>query len=653
MNAFTGRITMDESKKRKWAPDEDWSDASEDNVSDEMDLDEEEENPLVKRSRRHLRPQRLNRSAPQSTPASNLQSDDEDGDYSTTRATTSRRAVNLRKRALRPRKAAEESPDELQNAFDELDSDDDGAIAMITSDVVVPKGRPSRARQKILRREREVASRRSNRITSLSDSDIEFEPAPRRSAREKRKVNMRDDAPMDDDSFYVVDESGPVAPKVVSMREVFQPSDRAFSELHMPNCNTCGASSSRGQLIHCQGCTLSFHKHCIGSRSGRDHMATKVGEDDFVLQCRLCIDLHLKKDPNAPGYGKCQECHEEGKGCQMFSQKMTARQEEKLREENGGTDPITQVDSSLVDNPDNVLFRCASCRRAWHLDHLPSARGQIATVGTDLKAERLKDYAIDWHCNACNSVKHKPHRLVAWRPTGEYMQDTFLAFEDVPEEQKEYLIKWETRSYRLCTWMPGAWVYGYCAPAMRNAFQKRAAEQDLLKLTEKAAIPDEFLMPDVILNVKMSDLVNRRSRELDLANASQVSRILVKFQGLGYDDVVWDSPPSEDNEDIYSAYLDAFHDFIEGKYFKSETNSRIRERVQQYQEAAFEKVDKQPPGLQRGRLMNYQVEGLNWMLGNYHNQRSVVLADEMGLGKTVQVVSLITSLVQQKPKVSK
>lgn len=43
-------------------------------------------------------------------------------------------------------------------------------------------------------------------------------------------------------------------------------------------------------------------------------------------------------------------------------------------------------------------------------------------------------------------------------------------------------------------------------------------------------------------------------------------------------------------------------------------------------------------------LRPYQVEGLNWMVTCWKQQRSCILADEMGLGKTVQVVSLIEHL---------
>jgi SNF2 family DNA or RNA helicase len=131
-----------------------------------------------------------------------------------------------------------------------------------------------------------------------------------------------------------------------------------------------------------------------------------------------------------------------------------------------------------------------------------------------------------------------------------------------------------------------------------------------------------------------------------------VSKIFVKFQGLGYDDVVWDAPPTEDMGDIYAAFVEAYYEYVEGKYFKFDSQHKIRERVKAYKSEPFEEINEQPAGLKRGKLMGYQLEGVNWLLGNYHNGRSVVLADEMGLGKTVQVVGLVTSLIQDSPRVS-
>ncbi|KFY94121.1 hypothetical protein V498_04047 [Pseudogymnoascus sp. VKM F-4517 (FW-2822)] len=44
------------------------------------------------------------------------------------------------------------------------------------------------------------------------------------------------------------------------------------------------------------------------------------------------------------------------------------------------------------------------------------------------------------------------------------------------------------------------------------------------------------------------------------------------------------------------------------------------------------------------------MEGMNWLLYNFHREKNVILADEMGLGKTIQVIAALTALIKEKPK---
>ncbi|KAI7864350.1 SNF2 family N-terminal domain-containing protein [Spinellus fusiger] len=56
----------------------------------------------------------------------------------------------------------------------------------------------------------------------------------------------------------------------------------------------------------------------------------------------------------------------------------------------------------------------------------------------------------------------------------------------------------------------------------------------------------------------------------------------------------------------------------------------------------------QPAILVGGRLKDYQIKGLQWMVSLYNNHLNGILADEMGLGKTIQTISLITYLIENK-----
>jgi SWI/SNF-related matrix-associated actin-dependent regulator of chromatin subfamily A member 5 len=51
--------------------------------------------------------------------------------------------------------------------------------------------------------------------------------------------------------------------------------------------------------------------------------------------------------------------------------------------------------------------------------------------------------------------------------------------------------------------------------------------------------------------------------------------------------------------------------------------------------------DESPAYIKNGKLRDYQVRGLNWMISLYENNINGILADEMGLGKTLQTISLL------------
>ncbi|GMH18794.1 hypothetical protein Nepgr_020635 [Nepenthes gracilis] len=61
-----------------------------------------------------------------------------------------------------------------------------------------------------------------------------------------------------------------------------------------------------------------------------------------------------------------------------------------------------------------------------------------------------------------------------------------------------------------------------------------------------------------------------------------------------------------------------------------------------------ENITEQPTSLRGGKLREYQMNGLRWLVSLYNNHLNGILADEMGLGKTVQVIALICYLMEAK-----
>uniref|UniRef100_A0A665UCV8 SWI/SNF related, matrix associated, actin dependent regulator of chromatin, subfamily a, member 5 n=1 Tax=Echeneis naucrates TaxID=173247 RepID=A0A665UCV8_ECHNA len=53
------------------------------------------------------------------------------------------------------------------------------------------------------------------------------------------------------------------------------------------------------------------------------------------------------------------------------------------------------------------------------------------------------------------------------------------------------------------------------------------------------------------------------------------------------------------------------------------------------------RFDESPSYIKTGKMRDYQIRGLNWLISLYENGINGILADEMGLGKTLQTIALL------------
>jgi chromodomain-helicase-DNA-binding protein 4 len=448
-------------------------------------------------------------------------------------------------------------------------------------------------------------------------------------------------------------EPRPVAlPKPVGARESFKelPRSDPFRARHIQQCDSCQNGTNFAPLIYCQGCVYAYHKSCIGHRGSREHLVTKVGKNDFVLQCRRCVAFPMKKDPTAPDHGKCSDCKQHGSSCVPFRERKTAQQEQKDREENNGEDPIFPVPAKLINNPDNVMFRCTACSRGFHFEHLPPKSDSVMDLDTgDVATQRLQDYSQDWRCKECLDCPGKVGSLVAWKSIDEDNYDHSLSYDSIPEDVKAYLVRWDGKSYFQAAWMSGPWVWGASSGSMRKAFAKRD-EARQPKMRTEYAIPEDYLRIDIVLDVKYTSIVNISTEEIDKARIREVDTALVKYKGLGYEDVVWEKPPSPDDADRWTDFVVAYDDWVLGRFVKQPKPPQLKTRLEKARSLDFaaklEKKKKQPSNITGGELMKYQMEGLNWLYYKWYTHKNAILADEMGLEKTIQIISFLATLVQ-------
>ena len=594
----------------------DWDDV-------ELDGNESDDRQVRRRSGRQRQTRQLSEASP--SPKESQSSDSEP--YLSAESPPARQPKRLTLRGPRRRRHSSEDLEELNDSDSDLF---DGRTSKRQRSAAMSSTR-NRKRKEIL------PSRRSERTRDL----------PQRSMKERLE---------DDISEKEEEKAGP---KIVATKEVFYklPDDDDFRRKHRQVCMTCetsGETESRGPLVFCQGCSYAYHQACLGTRGSREHLVTKVAEGEFVLQCRRCIGLAHTKDHTAPHLGQCTSCKELGPVNEPFRARLTSKQEQIQREAHGGVDPITIVSPQVLNKPENVMFRCINCTRQWHWHHLPPRVAAPDDDDEELFEEdiakiRFEEYHRASRCKECYNHKEPIDGLVAWRPVDLESFIPGYTVEMVDEVEKEYLVKWKKHSHFRDTWMPGAWVWGVANSTTRNAFIKRPENQQP-RMTTKDAIPEDYLRVDIVFGVNYSNIVSTRSREIDNARVKEVSDAYVKYKGLGYEDAIWEKPPRPEDKERWEDFKSAYEEWVLIHYVHPPTKKTLYNRLLALRKQDFEETlvkTLQPSTVTGGELMQYQLDGMNWLHYQWFKQQNAILADEMGLGKTIQVISFFASLIQE------
>ncbi|KAJ5281098.1 hypothetical protein N7478_006470 [Penicillium angulare] len=499
------------------------------------------------------------------------------------------------------------------------------------------------ARPNTRRNLRRKANHNSRASSSTDNRRNHIEGTRKSSRRLDSRKSMRE---RHEDDVSEVESTRSRQQKYTGAREVFQElsRDNDFRQRHFACCSTCNYyedDDEKGLLVFCQGCSSSYHQLCLGPRASREHLVTKIDEGNFVLQCRRCLGMSHVKHDIRPHLGYCAVCREAGAMSEPLRERLTSKEEQQQRLENGGTDPVTSIDMTQADNPDNVLFRCTSCQRGFHVEHLPPMNETDAS-------ENFNEYSIHWQCPDCAKAPGEIEALLAWRPIQSQVNATknVSLAELVPEIDKEYLIKWKTKSYFRATWMRGDWVWGHSNHAMIRAFYKSSKSGKPTPKLEDA-IPEDNLRVDIIFDVSWSPAADS---DEDMNDPEMVKEAFVKFKGLNYEDSVWEVPPQSHETERWENFVSAFEDWRRRDTVKPPNRQTLKLHFETLRKFDFGRqllLDSQPELMTSGELMDYQLEGINWLYYMLISQQNAILADDMGLGKTVQVIGLIATLIKK------
>lgn len=136
-------------------------------------------------------------------------------------------------------------------------------------------------------------------------------------------------------------------------------------------------------------------------------------------------------------------------------------------DENANADATMKETSSRQELaiPKELLFRCITCKRLSHYEHLPPPD---RSDGSGWDAVSLaKHYSEDWLCGDCASFTYKVEKIIAWRPSpAGATQPVEPNYRDALP--REYLIKWKDRSFRRITWVPHMWILATHGQMLRH-----------------------------------------------------------------------------------------------------------------------------------------------------------------------------------------
>ncbi|KAI6118993.1 hypothetical protein EV401DRAFT_1965170 [Pisolithus croceorrhizus] len=387
--------------------------------------------------------------------------------------------------------------------------------------------------------------------------------------------------------------------------------------------------------------------------------------------------------------------------------------------------------------PRELLFRCISCKRLAHYQHLPDPDSGEPSLSDAQRAQYYQE-ENDWQCADCASFVYPLDKILAWRffPPDATEPESEDYIPDIKTQlPREYLVKWSERSYRRVQWVPHMWLVSTHFAKLRNflasgpkvelledpAMISRDTETDKAttfepgvvtapKIQRRAKpgrfapqplkdaelrIPSMWKTVDRVLDVQLwhppsalksddddtatmpkglrlqwerafddgeqpddaflesiDDWKSRTGRNLSKEDINQVIWAFIKWEDLGYEEATWDSPPRP-GEPGYSAFERAFVHFLESRTISIiKSPKEIRQldsrRPDGYSPFVIDSATGAQPDLgQRSelKLMEFQIEGLNWLCDNWWICQPCILADEMGLGKTVQIVTFLGRLV--------
>ncbi|KAH8925020.1 hypothetical protein BT69DRAFT_21262 [Atractiella rhizophila] len=420
-----------------------------------------------------------------------------------------------------------------------------------------------------------------------------------------------------------------------------------------------------GAWVTCKTCCIATHWGCL-PQDLKKETKKEFGKDVMDTDHWVTID-------------ECRYCRKDGGMCKVCKQP--------------GVRHEVDIDGDVAMNdtkPGNVLFRCDKCLRPAHYRCLPLDPEKH-------HGDRIAYYQQNWLCDDCEQFSTKTDYILAWRysdPHDPRNTKGWVRPNAKEDADVEYLVKFEEESFREVRWVPHAVMKAVHQGKLRHflkdgskisyhghAWDDIPEDGEEVESDGKAGSPEEgvaSLPPDPNAESKIPLLWKTIDRILDVRlrktpdvggegtsveatknvsndpaeTCDRIKSVYVKWCDLDYSQCSWYSSIPQEGDKDYEVFKCAHERYLASRDVKIPqiTQNQIDKLNKARSEDTFTQsaFTAQPQWLKGGKLMDFQLDGVNWMYHQWWTGKSGILADEMGLGKTIQVISFISILKNQE-----
>ncbi|KAG8371013.1 hypothetical protein BUALT_Bualt13G0042900 [Buddleja alternifolia] len=215
---------------------------------------------------------------------------------------------------------------------------------------------------------------------------------------------------------------------------------------------------------------------------------------------------------------------------------------------------------------------------------------------------------------------------------------SYLFDSELDWNEMEFLIKWKGQSHLHCQWKPISElqnlsgfkkVLNYTKKVMEDVKYRKAVSREEIEVND---VSKEMDLDIIKQNSQVERVIADRLSKDSLGDV--VPEYLVKWQGLSYAEATWE-------KDIDISFAQDAIDEYKTREAAAMVQGKTVDSQRKKSKGSLRKLDEQPEWLKAGKLRDYQLEGLNFLVNSWRNDTNVILADEMGLGKTIQSVSML------------